>query len=126
MIIGATSVPNSSAPTASARVRATPPNPPTLRPRVAPHRSAASPHPACRVTPSAVAEPPLVVATLRGHQVLRLQGEWLGTYFASSNKYCQLNPGIQSVHSQQRIGGHRVFADLEAQCRAFITESRAE
>src|SRR5215469_9853634 len=67
----ATSVPNSSAPTASARLRVTPPNPPTPRPRFAPHRSVASPHPACQVTPSAAAEPPLVVATLRGHQVLR-------------------------------------------------------
>ena len=36
---------------------------------------------------------------------LRVQGEWLGTYFAASNKYCQLNPGIRSVHSQQAYRG---------------------
>src|SRR5215469_14268760 len=104
MIIGATSVPNSSAPTASARVRATPPNPPILQPRVAPDRSAASPRPACRATPSAVAEPPLVVAALRGHQVLRLQGEWLGTYFAGSNNTVSLirEFGVSTVN--RRIG----------------------
>src|ERR1700680_515568 len=71
---------NSSAPTAAAGATAARPNQPTPRPRAAPHQSALSLYPACRATPSAVAEPPPAVVTARGHRVLRVRGEWLETY----------------------------------------------
>jgi hypothetical protein len=71
---------NSSAPTAAAGATAALPNQPTLRPRAAPHQSALSLHPACRATPSAVAEPRPAVVTVRGHRVLRVRDEWLETY----------------------------------------------
>src|SRR3984893_7684409 len=66
---------NSSAPTAAAGATAAPPNQPTPRLRAAPHQSALSQYPACRATPSAVAEPQPAVVTARGHQVLRVRGE---------------------------------------------------
>src|ERR1700719_1904571 len=86
---------NSSAPTAAAGATAAPPNQPTPRPRAAPHQSALFPYPACRATPSAVAELPPAVVTARGHRVLRVRGEWLETY-----ENChQFNRRIRSVHS---------------------------
>src|ERR1700730_5155446 len=71
---------NSSAPTAAAGATAALPNQPTLRPGAAPHKSGLSLHPACRATPSAVAEPRQAVVTVRGHRVLLVRDEWLETY----------------------------------------------
>src|ERR1700737_2199997 len=75
-----TRVANLSAPTAAAGATAAPPNQPTPRPRAAPRQSALSLYPACRATPTAVAEPPPAVVTARGHRVLRVRDEWLETY----------------------------------------------
>jgi hypothetical protein len=85
-------------------VRATPPNPPILQPRVAPDRSAASPHPTCRATPSAVAEPPPVVATLRGHQVFEFKANGLGhTLLPQTNTVSLIREfGVSTVN--RRIG----------------------
>src|SRR5208337_3650357 len=71
---------NSSAPTAAEGATAAPPNQPTPRPRTAPRQLALPLYPACRATPSAVAEPPPAVVTARGHRVLRVRDEWLETY----------------------------------------------